>query len=161
MFLLLILDFPTTKKHVQISVILYLQLFGLKLSRCLRFIKNKKITNKISSIFTKIFLSYTDFSWIIFYAKLSQTLHFTYKPNYLILDWLNFVLMIFHQSKIVLFPFFHLLTCTNSTTFLDAMPQVLILCLFTCYIFAFFKSFTSRHTSNLNNSFIINANIKV
>ena len=41
----------------------------------------------------------------------------------------------FHQSKMVLFFFFHLLACNNPTILLDAMLHILILCLFFSYMF--------------------------
>ena len=41
---------------------------------------------KISNI-DKIFLIFTNISFITFYAKLSQISHFTYCPKYLLIDW--------------------------------------------------------------------------
>ena len=96
---------------------------------------------KISSIDQDL-LNYTNFSWIISFAKLFRNPHFTYYRNYkklLKYDGTNKFLpsyTTFHQSKMVLFLFFFVLSSDmhQSTTLLGAMLQALILCLYIFYI---------------------------
>ena len=87
----------------------------------------------------------TDFytTFTNFYHFLLPSTNFYYLPRtftnfyYISRTFTNFLInssTTFHQPKIVLFHFFHVLTFTNPTILLDAMLQVLILSLLILYL---------------------------
>ena len=112
-------------------------------------------------------MNYTNFLWIIFYAKCFWNPYFTYYSNYLILEWRNFVLfptqfdlvnylyMTFHWLKMVLFLFPIFWHASIPPSFLMLSSSQLFSADIFCTCVELFISITRSCKSNMNDSFWI------
>ena len=109
--------------------------------------------------FTDFFTTFTNFYKLLPISLIFITFHKLLPTFYHLLPTFvnsHQIFIIFHQSKMVLFHFFHLLTYTSPIILLDATLQALILCLHLLFkYFTLCRSIMASHQSDMNNSFRI------